>query len=286
MERPTGVPVQNKPPIMDGVGRPPERPTPTTGSIKPPPIMDGVGQPPEKPETANPMTKPAFENGKGPIKVPTGPTTKPGRPEKEPAPMESPTPFNPITPPERPNPGTPPERPTRARRRSGRTRTLPERPNPGTPPERPGPASRRVAESRRAAGAAEPRHAADTNPGAPPERRIPGKPPERPNRKPPERPSPGTPPERPNPGTPPERPTPTTAGSSGKPPRGRRESRCNAAGAADARQPATTYNCYTRESWSPEKKDWCCKNKKLGCPTTTRPPMLMACRRRRRSRKR
>ena len=38
-------------------------------------------------------------------------------------------------------------------------------------------------------------------------------------------------------------------------------------------KPATTYNCYTRESWSPEKKEWCCKNKKIGCPTTTRPPI-------------
>merc|ERR1719506_189292 len=89
---------------------------------KPPPIMDGVGQPPEKPETA----KPAFENGKGPIKVPTGPTTKPGRPEKEPVPMERPTPFNPNKPPERPNPGTPPERPTPTTAGS-----------PGKPPERP-----------------------------------------------------------------------------------------------------------------------------------------------------
>merc|ERR1719506_1707130 len=142
---PDGKPVQNRPPIMDGVGQPPERPTPTTGSIKPPPIadglppvrptptpypgsvkpppiMDGVGQPPEKPETA----KPAFENGKGPIKVPTGPTTKPGRPEKEPVPMERPTPFNPNKPPERPNPGTPPERPTPTTAGS-----------PGKPPERP-----------------------------------------------------------------------------------------------------------------------------------------------------
>merc|ERR1719506_3043206 len=122
---PDGKPVQ--PPIMDGVGQPPERPTPTPYDTKPPPIMDGVGQPPEKPETA----KPAFENGKGPIKVPTGPTTKPGRPEKEPVPMERPTPFNPNKPPERPNPGTPPERPNPG--------TPPERPNPGKPPERPNP---------------------------------------------------------------------------------------------------------------------------------------------------
>ena len=125
--------------------------------------MDGVGQPPEKPETA----KPAFENGKGPIKVPTGPTTKPGRPEKEPVPMERPTPFNPNKPPERPTPTT-----------AG---------SPGKPPERPT--------------------------GVP----VQNKP----------------------------RPTPD--------------------------KPANY--CLTRESWSPEKKEWCCKNKKIGCPTTTRPPI-------------
>merc|ERR1712032_348059 len=27
-----------------------------------------------------------------------------------------------------------------------------------------------------------------------------------------------------------------------------------------------TYNCLTRELWSQDKRDWCCENKKLGCP--------------------
>merc|ERR1712083_1085565 len=30
--------------------------------------------------------------------------------------------------------------------------------------------------------------------------------------------------------------------------------------------PAEPFNCLTRESWSSEKKEWCCANKKLGCP--------------------
>ena len=28
-----------------------------------------------------------------------------------------------------------------------------------------------------------------------------------------------------------------------------------------------THNCYTRELWSDDKKDWCCQNMGLGCPT-------------------
>merc|ERR1712032_521064 len=27
-----------------------------------------------------------------------------------------------------------------------------------------------------------------------------------------------------------------------------------------------TYNCFTKEFWSQDKRDWCCENKKLGCP--------------------
>jgi len=26
-----------------------------------------------------------------------------------------------------------------------------------------------------------------------------------------------------------------------------------------------SYNCFTRERWSDEKKAWCCENKSLGC---------------------
>eukprot|EP00756_Hemistasia_phaeocysticola_P013759 Hpha_TRINITY_DN15298_c0_g1::TRINITY_DN15298_c0_g1_i8::g.68283::m.68283 len=26
-----------------------------------------------------------------------------------------------------------------------------------------------------------------------------------------------------------------------------------------------TFNCYTKEMWTTEKQDWCCKNKQLGC---------------------
>ena len=76
-----------------------------------------------------------------------------------------------------------------------------------------------------------------------------------------------------NPNKPPERPTPTTAGSPGKPPE--RPTGVPVQGKPPARptpdKPATTYNCYTRESWSPEKKAWCCANEKLGCPPTTKP---------------
>jgi len=31
-----------------------------------------------------------------------------------------------------------------------------------------------------------------------------------------------------------------------------------------------TYNCLTRELWSKEKQDWCCKKKSLGCPSEPR----------------
>ena len=76
-----------------------------------------------------------------------------------------------------------------------------------------------------------------------------------------------------NPNKPPERPTPTTAGSPGKPPD--RPTGVPVQGKPPARptpdKPANY--CLTRESWSPEKKEWCCKNKKIGCPTTTRPPI-------------
>jgi len=30
--------------------------------------------------------------------------------------------------------------------------------------------------------------------------------------------------------------------------------------------PAPSYNCLTKELWSDEKKDWCCRNQNLGCP--------------------
>ena len=29
-----------------------------------------------------------------------------------------------------------------------------------------------------------------------------------------------------------------------------------------------SYNCFTHEVWSDKKREWCCKNKMLGCPTT------------------
>ena len=74
-----------------------------------------------------------------------------------------------------------------------------------------------------------------------------------------------------NPNKPPERPTPTTAGSPGKPPERPTGVPVQNKPRPTPDKPATTYNCYTRESWSPEKKAWCCANEKLGCPTTTKP---------------
>lgn len=38
-------------------------------------------------------------------------------------------------------------------------------------------------------------------------------------------------------------------------------------GGPDPESKEPEYNCLTKESWSPEKKEWCCKNKNLGCPT-------------------
>jgi len=32
--------------------------------------------------------------------------------------------------------------------------------------------------------------------------------------------------------------------------------------------PPVTHNCYTREVWSEDKKEWCCAQKNLGCPVT------------------
>ena len=29
----------------------------------------------------------------------------------------------------------------------------------------------------------------------------------------------------------------------------------------------SAHNCYTKELWTDDKKNWCCKNMSLGCPT-------------------
>jgi hypothetical protein len=34
-----------------------------------------------------------------------------------------------------------------------------------------------------------------------------------------------------------------------------------------------SYNCFTRERWSDEKKAWCCENKSLGCDGNQEPLM-------------
>jgi hypothetical protein len=36
-----------------------------------------------------------------------------------------------------------------------------------------------------------------------------------------------------------------------------------------------SYNCFTREHWSDEKKAWCCENKSLGCSGHQEPVMQM-----------
>ena len=40
--------------------------------------------------------------------------------------------------------------------------------------------------------------------------------------------------------------------------------------------PPEPYNCLTREVWTDEKKEWCCKHKQLGCHTGARPSLLSA----------
>ena len=40
--------------------------------------------------------------------------------------------------------------------------------------------------------------------------------------------------------------------------------RCKSA--TDCSSSTQTYNCFTREVWSPAKKAYCCKTRKMGCP--------------------